>query len=188
MSYRSYTSFTCSFPADTKIANPTLYHISYPHKGDLAFIEWDDETTYAEEILYYLNQTFGKRLDEVPGLTLDLHYTTDEDEHWEFNLELEDGEWRYEESEIVFREKPVSESYVDLDAGTPLSIAKKAWDALTDVPVDDDGCFVEPFRLPYVGWVTAATPREEVWHMIEEQTGVSVAYLMGEAKNPDGTN
>ena len=188
MSYRSYTSFSCTFPADTKVANPTLYDIRLiPDKG-IKVIEWDDETRYAEEILYDLNQTFGKRLDEVPGLTLDLHYSTDEDEHWEFYLGLENGEWKYEESEIVFKEKPVSESYVDLDAGTPLSIARKIWNEMVDVPLDDDGSFACSFMLSHIGFIPAGTELEYVWHLIEEKTGISVAYLMGEAKNPDGTN
>lgn len=190
MSYYSYTNLTCTFPADTKIANPTYYDIEY-RKDGRGYIEWDGETKYADDILYDLNATFGKRLDEVPGLELSLNYTTEEDGHWEFCLELEDGEWKYEESEIIFKEKPVSESYVDLDAGTPLGIAKKAWDALGDVPIDEDECICQPlspYRSGLRDWYDEGTHREVIWHDIEEQTGISVAYLMGEAKNPDGTN
>lgn len=187
MSYYSYTNFTCSFPADTKLANQTYYHIER-RKDGRNYIVWDDETKYAEDVLYALNATFGKRLDEVPGLELSLHYATDEDEHWEFYLELKDGEWKYEESEIVFKEKPVSESYVDLDAGTPLYVARAAWERLEDVAVDEDGCLEHDMFIDGIGWLSKGEEREEVWHDIEEKTGISVAYLMGEAKNPDGTN
>lgn len=191
MSYYSYTTINCSFPKGTPIADDNLYDIRYPKDGDVAYIEWDGETRYADEILYDLNATFGKRIDEVPGLILDLHYSTDEDEHWEFMMLLEDGEWTYYESELVFRKKPVSESYVELDAGSPIGRAKKAWRALGEIPIDDNERIVgnlSSYRSGLMDWYESGTHREDIWHDIEEQTGVSVAYLMGQAKNPDGTN
>ena len=187
MSYYSYTTITCSFPADTKVVDPTLYHIEHREDGR-DYIKWDAETKYADDILYDLNATFGKRLDEVPGLELSLHYSTDEDGHWEFYLELEDGKWKYEESEIVFKEKPVEQSYVDLDAGTPLSRAKRIWERLGDVPVDDEDNIDESVYFYDLGYYPKGTFREDIWHDIEGRTGISVAYLMGEAKNPDGSN
>lgn len=191
MSINSYTTFTCTFPVGTHIANSTLFHTHLSEDKSMNVIEWEADTGHCENILRWLNETFGRRIDEVPGLTLDLHYTTDEDEqdgHWEFYIELEDGKWRYEESELVFKEKPIDQSYVDLDAGTPLWVAKRIWNDLEDVTVDDDGCIDTPLLISELGWYPKGTEREEIWHDIEERTGISVAYLMGEAKNPDGSN
>lgn len=191
MSISSYTTFTCTFPIGTHIANSTFFHTRLSEDKSMNVIEWEADTGYCENILRWLNETFGRRIDEVPGLTLDLHYTTDEDEqdgHWEFYIKLKDGKWRYEESELVFKEKPIDQSYVDLDAGTPLWVAKRIWRDLEDVTVDDDECIDTPLLISELGWYPKGTFREDIWHDIEERTGISVAYLMGEAKNPDGSN
>ena len=75
-------------------------------------------------------------------------------------------------------------------SGDPLTVAKRIWKELEDVLVEDDGDTLDAdVEIPVLGWYFAhENDRLEIWHDIEERTGISVAYLMGEAKNPDGTN
>lgn len=185
MSCYSYTTLACAFPADTPIANGSYFHVRYDDGQGI--IEREAETGYCENILQTLNETFGRRVDEVPGLTLDLHYTTDEDGHWEFYIELEDGKWRYEESEIIFKQKPIEESYVNLDAGTPLARARRAWQALCRRAIDENGCIEGFLYSGETGLRKTYGPgsrREAICRDIEDETGISVDCLMGEAKNP----
>lgn len=48
-----------------------------------------------------------------------------------------------------------------------------------DVPIDHNGCLLMPFRDFPVG-----THQETVWHWIENQYDVSIAYLMGHHVHP----
>ena len=75
-------------------------------------------------------------------------------------------------------------------SGDALAVAERIWENLTDYCVEDDGeTLDEDYRDPILGWYPAhECERMEVWYDIEEKTGVAVAYLMGAAKNPDGTN
>lgn len=75
-------------------------------------------------------------------------------------------------------------------SGDALSVARHIWDDLEDVAVEEDGDTLDQdWENPILGWYFAhEADRLEIWHAIEEKTGISVAYLMGEAKNPDGTN
>lgn len=187
MSVCSYYEYEATFPKDTPLNEDSVFYGLVEEYGDQWRVADEGDGDYSDTFLNGLIDVLGKALDEVPGLVLDAYYHLYDDDGWQFMLHIDDGKVECQETEIVWRACDLNDTDVNLGIGN-LRKAKEAWDALTDVPVDDDGCFVEPFRLPYVGWVTAATPREEVWHMIEERTGISVAYLMGEAKNPDGTN
>lgn len=75
-------------------------------------------------------------------------------------------------------------------SGDALTVAKRIWAELEFATVEDDGDTIDvDVRIPVLGWYYAhEADRHEIWHDIEELTGVSVAYLMGFAKNPDGTN
>ena len=73
--------------------------------------------------------------------------------------------------------------------------AKETWSFLEDVTFveDEDGwlCLHDDVVIPHLNGgfpYSKGTSNEEIWHDIEEMLGVSVAWLMGEAKNPDGTN
>lgn len=74
-------------------------------------------------------------------------------------------------------------------SGDALTVAKDIWEELGFVPVKEDGDTIDhDWENPILGWYFVGDSRLEIWHDIEERTGVSVAYLMGEAKNPDGTD
>lgn len=75
-------------------------------------------------------------------------------------------------------------------SGDALTVAKHIWEELGLVPVRQDGDTLDSdWENPILGWYfDHEASRLEIWHDIEEKTGISVAYLMGEAKNPDGTN
>lgn len=66
--------------------------------------------------------------------------------------------------------------------------ALSAWGYLEDVCVDEDDCIDLDHFVPHLGYYPKGTFREDIWHDIEDKLRVSVAWLMGEAKNPDGTN
>ena len=70
----------------------------------------------------------------------------------------------------------------------PRKPARRRQERLEDVLVDDEDNIDESVYLYDLGFYPKGTFREDIWHDIEEQTGISVAFLMGEAKNPDGTN
>ena len=72
----------------------------------------------------------------------------------------------------------------------PLQVDKalSAWDYLEDVCVDEDDCIDLDHFVPHLGYYPKGTFREDIWHDIEDKLRVSVAWLMGEAKNVDGSN
>ena len=82
----------------------------------------------------------------------------------------------------------VGTDFGDSDVLTNVIAAKACWNELHDFPTDGDGCIDEPFFDPYLGMFDSGCDVEYIWYAIEETYGVSVAWLMGEAKNPDGTN
>ena len=185
MSICSYSNYECTFPIGTKV-NPSGWLEPKERDGRM-YVYNEDEGRYSETFLDELVKLFDMPLDEVPGLELDAYYQCYEDEGWQCTVHIEDGKVTCQETVIEWRDCTLLHTGVDIGL-TNERKAKQAWEALTDVPVDDDGCFVESFRLPYIGLVLAETDREDVWHRIEERLGVSVAWLMGEAKNPDGSN
>ena len=73
-------------------------------------------------------------------------------------------------------------------SGDELGLAKRIWNELEDVTVDEDNLIDVDFTNPIVGHFMAgdAYP-EDIWREIERRLHVSVAYLMGLAKNPDGS-
>ena len=75
-------------------------------------------------------------------------------------------------------------------SGDALTVAERIWRELEDVTVEDDGDTLDiNVAIPVLGWYFAhENDRLDIWHDMEEQTGISIAYLMGEADNPDGTN
>lgn len=197
MSVHSYTVFDCTFPVDTEIGDINRLSLyggwSYgvSDKEGRYEIDFDGETSWSDGILENLTALFGKRLDEVPGLELSLNYQCLEDGYFECNLRIKDGKCEYEESEIVMRKQPMGMCPIDLDRGTPVADARKVWKELGYVGIDDGECLDRTFHGTWYRMrndYPKGTHREEVWHDIEEEFGVSVAYLMGQAKNPDGTN
>ena len=78
--------------------------------------------------------------------------------------------------------------YVDEPEEERVRKAEEVWAALDDVCVDDYDNIDMPCDLPWLGHYEVGTFREDIWHDIEDELHVSVAWLMGEAKNPDGTN
>lgn len=127
-------------------------------------------------------------LDEVPGLYLDAYYECFEDEGWRFSMQIRDDKVTSSETEAVWKDCTPESAGVDI--GRPLvERAEAAWKQLGDVCVDDDGNIGASVYVYALGKrYERGTDREEIWHDIEDGLHVSVAWLMGEAKNPDGTN
>ena len=59
-----------------------------------------------------------------------------------------------------------------------LKRATEIWDALEDVCIDDCDCIDTDVTVPYLGVYEKGTNREDIWHDIEDTTGVAVTYLM----------
>jgi len=66
--------------------------------------------------------------------------------------------------------------------------ALAAWAYLDDVCVDEDECIDLDHFVPHLGFYPRGTFREDIWHDIEDKLRVSVAWLMGEADNIDGSS
>lgn len=192
MSISSYGHVECTFPEGTEL-HEDLYtpEVSECDSKPYIFEEFDGH--YSNTILDGYVKLFGKPLDEVDGLDLHLYYECLDDGFWKMELDIRDGKCHYEESEIVMHERPMSECPVDIMIGTrrgQLRDARLVWERLGDMPVDDDGRILSPFyAYDQLGRsYNVGTDREEIWNDIEDRLNVSVAWLMGEAKNPDGTN
>lgn len=188
MSISSYYDYTCTFPKDTEFDKAVM---NVEDKGDRWEIYDEGDGAYSETCLEELVEVFGKPLDKVPGLELDLYYECHEDGFWKMELDIMDGKCTYRESEIHMVEHPMSDCPVDIAIGTPegnVREAKKIWKRLGETPVDDNECIERHIYIPRTCYYAEGTHREEIWHDIEEKYGVSVAWLMGQAKNPDGTN
>jgi hypothetical protein len=192
MSISSYGQVECTFPKGTELHEDEFTtEIGECDGKPYIFEEFDGY--HSDTILEEYVRLFGKPLDEVEGLDLHLYYECFEDGFWKMELDIKDGKCHFEESEIVMHERPMSECPVDIMIGTrkgQVRDARLVWERLSDVPVDDDGRILDVFyaydelgRTYNVG-----TDREDIWHDIEDRLDVSVAWLMGLAKNPDGTN
>ena len=193
MSTSSYGQVECTFPKGTELHEEEYFTPKVDELNGKPYIFEEFDGCYSETILEGYVQLFGKPLDEVEGLDLHLYYECLDDGYWNMELDIKDGECRYQESEIVMRERPMRKCPVDIMIGTrkgQLRDARLVWERLGDVPVDDDGRILSVFyAYDQLGRsYNIGTDREEIWHDIEDKLDVSVAWLMGEAKNPDGTN
>lgn len=120
MGYRSYTTYDCTVPDTTELHGEFESCNGWPyayceHKDGLYEIHFDGETSWSPYILDDLKKLFRVPLDKVPGLELHCHYETDEDGHWEFDLDIEDGKCTYKESVIQMIEQPMSECPVSIN-------------------------------------------------------------------------
>ena len=180
MSCHSYTTYTCTFPASTPTHNLSDWEVSEDLAAGTRTIEFDAETSWAESVLSDLTALFGRRLDEVPDLKLELHYSCDDDDHFEFTLSIEDGKCEYEEGIIQYVKRPMRECPVDLTCGTPDYVAHRVWRSLENVCIDENECIDRPYHGEWYGFgfYPKGTPREEIWHDLEDRFGVSVHDLM----------
>lgn len=119
MGYRSYTTYDCSVPDTTTLHGEIDVHnvwdfVTFEHVGDRYVIHHEGETGWIDNILDELISLFQMPLDKVPGLELHCHYETDEDGHWECELNIKDGECVYKESEIRMVEHPMYECMINI--------------------------------------------------------------------------
>lgn len=188
MSIDSYAQYTCTFPTNTRFRKGADTEGLRTNKNGDYEISRELEGWHSETFLSELVELFDVPLDKVTGLYLDASYHYYEDDDWQFMIQIKNGRVTSSQTEIVWRDCTPESAGVDI--GRPMvDAAKAAWKRLEDVPVDDNGNIedrVWMFQLERV--YEKGTNREEIWHDIEDMLHVSVAYLMGEAKNPDGTN
>jgi len=188
MDISSKLTYHCNFPKGTKT---NLTAPVFEYSGDRWCVEGERQNVYPDTCLKGLTEMFGKPLDEVPGLELYMEYESYMDGFFRMSLTLCYGKYTYFESEIHMVEHAMSECPIDIAVGTPegnVREAKKIWELLGKTPVDDNECIERIVDIPGLCYYAIGTHREEIWHDIEERYGVSVAYLMGQAKNPDGTD
>lgn len=178
----SWGSIDCVFPKDTELK--TDAYIICENGKDMFAIYDDFYDQYSNHVLDDLVAFFGRPLDKVPGLELHVSFETCEEGFFKMELDIVDGKVTYRESRIVMEERPICKS--PFDFGQPnIEKARRAWDELEDVCVDDDGCIDEDFySCSLMRFYRKGTDREDIWHDIEDFLGVSVAYLMGESKKP----
>lgn len=120
MSYNSYTTYDCTVPDTTMLHGDfENWHdafadafINHDTKSGTYEIHYDGRTKWTRDILDDLLDLFQMPLDEVPGLELHCHYETDEDGHWECELDIVDGKCKYAESEIKMVEQPMKDCYI----------------------------------------------------------------------------
>ena len=189
MSTSSYSNISLSFPNGTKHNTYCELADSLHDDGNrwkLTGLEGDGR--YIDGILDEVIELFdGKRLDEVPGLTLELLYECFDDDPWYCTVTIDDGKVKCQEAVMSWHECTLDATGVDI--GQPMvRAAKRAWTQLGKAQFDDDGNLLYNFGIGDIGYWCKGTNREQIWHDIERNTHVSVAWLMGQAKNPDGTN
>lgn len=178
----SWGSIDCVFPKGTP-TKTNVYTAEETKDGKL-YVYDDIYDQYSTHVLDNLVAFFGRPLDKVPGLELNLTYETCDEGFFRMEMDIVDGKVTYRESRIVMEERPISES--PFDFGQPnIETARRAWDELEDVCVDDDGCIDEGFYSRSLRrFYRKGTDREDIWHDIEETLNVSVAYLMGVSTKP----
>ena len=191
MSTSSFMSYECTFPKGTKMnEDAALFASEYvKEKDDRWHIYNDGEGYHSDDyLLDLIDLLCGERLDKVPGLELDANYQCWEDGEWEHTISIKDGKVKCQETETRWIDSDLDK--IEANIGQPLvSVAERAWESLEDVPVDDEDCITRrTFVRGIFKWYDKGTSKFDIWHDIESKTRVSVAYLMGEAKNPDGTN
>lgn len=119
MGYRSYTTYDCTVP-DTTVLHGEFecrngWAYAYcKHRDGVYEIHFDGETRWIDNILDDLVDLFQMPLDKVQGLELHCHYETDEDGHWECELDIKDGECVYKESEIRMIEHPMYNCMINI--------------------------------------------------------------------------
>lgn len=190
MSICSYSNYEAIFPKDTPLSAKSWEYDRAVEFGDSLRLYVEQDGTYYETFLDELIKLFDKPLDEVPGLHLDAYYQSYEDEGWQFTLHIDDGKVECEQTEIVWNKTTPEKVGVDIGR-RDVDAAKEVWKQLEDVCIDDDGNVDDVVRISapnFYHWYPKGTNREDIWHDIEDRLHVSVAYLMGLAKNPDGTN
>lgn len=197
MSICSFCSIDAKFPLGTELDPKSELYPNVIERGGEYELHCENDGCYSDYVLEDVVDLFGKPLDEVPGLSLDCWYELMEDDGWRFNVWVDDGKVTCQQTETRWVDCTVEDLNIGpiLSMGTKerkrneqIATAKLIWSTLDDVLVDDDGCLLEDVQVFHLAKYDKGTPREEIWHDIEERYGVSVAYLMGQAKNPDGTN
>ena len=197
MSICSYCSIEMTFPFDTEFDAHSHYASMLRVKNGQYYLYMDGESCYADYVLEDVVDLFGKPLDKVAGLHLECFYELMEDDGWRFTINIDDGKVSCQQTETRWVDCSVKE----LGIGSVLTRgakqrrrdeqifkAKAFWNELEDVLIDDDECLMEDFEVfPYRKF-EKGTHREDIWHFVEETFDVSVAYLMGLCKNPDGTD
>lgn len=195
MGISSFMSYDCTFPKGTKINESSeLFASRHSHKcmkmkEGLWHVHDEGEGYHSDDYLDDLIDLLcGVRLDKVPGLELDANYQCWEDGEWEHTISIKDGKVKCHETETRWIDSDLDR--IEANIGQPLvSVAKNAWESLEDVPVDDEDCITRrTFIRGIFRWYDKGTSKFDIWHDIESETRVSVAYLMGQAKNPDGSN
>ena len=136
-----YLTYECSYPKDT----PTMHPNSLPDgcsvtddtRNDRKVISFDDETGWAQYVVKPLSAFFGRRLDKVDGLSLELSYTGYEDDFGCY-LRVKDNEFLYLEAETTFEPLPMSMCEIDISCDGD----------------EDDDAYAEPLLDGVHRWIT----------------------------------
>ena len=113
MSIRSYCHYEASWPRDTPIDAVWLPRAP-EDLGDILYVEEDVYDAYSDHILDGLIEAFVRSLDEVHGLELHLAYSCEVDGYFECRIDIMGGKVTYEESEIVFVERPLDDCCIGI--------------------------------------------------------------------------
>lgn len=184
MSVNSFARINCRFPKSTKVNHNN--HMKTDDLGDTLLISCDVDGEYEGAVLDELVDFFDRPLDEVRGLVLHVTYESwDGDGYYRSAFDIANGKKTYKESTIQMVERPMSTCPFGYGQSIKIERAKQAWHELDDVCIDDDECIDEDFHSNVLNYTyEKGTSRYDIWHDIEDNLGVSVAYLMGESKKP----
>ena len=106
MSIRSSGYYELAWPKDTPINPNRFWKAALEDLGEKLYLWCEIIDEYSLHVLNDAYEMFGKPLDEVQGLELHLVYECYEDGFYEFHLDIVDGKVRYEESRVIFVERP----------------------------------------------------------------------------------
>ncbi len=185
MSISSFAAIEASYPTDTE----TSGYIETREVNGNVHVSYDVSDCYSDEILEDLIKHFGRPLEEVEGLIVNVRYETSDEGYFGCDLTLQDGEWQYFETEVQWVKHDLDDCPIELDYGLPswrIRKAKEVWGRLNNVYVNDDGIIEEGQYITGLGWYPEGVDRESIWHDIEDKYEVSVAYLMGQSDDPFG--
>lgn len=136
-----YLTYECSYPKDTPTRCPSSLpdgcSVTDDARNDRKVISFDGETGWAQYVVKPLTAFFGRRLDKVDGLSLELSYTGYEDDFGCY-LRVRDNEFLYLEAQTALEALPISMCEIDVGCDGD----------------EDGGAHVEPLLDGVHRWIT----------------------------------
>ena len=119
MSINSYYTLRFTFPVSTEVTtslvgtnNKRVHGAWVTCDGSVYTVDDEGSGFYSIGLLDWVIDLFGKPLDEVPGLHLELGYECYEEDPFACTLRIDDGKVDYEEATMCWKKAPMSECFI----------------------------------------------------------------------------